>query len=199
MPILFRPLETAPEFYTRESEERFRRELENYLLRLSSEVNGASSAQSTEASLSSKRESLILSPTGEKTYSVNDAVPLERSYYMGTKTVASTTASMAGGGAEHWVTPTSWTARQADEWAESGGECAYSGAFPASGSRRFLVSYTSSFSGTRLFSCGRCLRGSRRSLTVARTPSSQDRRTGATPMGGSPTSCTTRVTAFPVP
>ena len=147
MPILFRPLETAPEFYTRESEERFRRELENYLLRLSSEVNGASSAQSTEASLSSKRESLILSPTGEKTYSVNDAVPLERSYYMGTKTVASTTASMAGGGAEHWVTPTSWTARQADEWAESGGEFSYSGAFPASGSRRFLVSYTSSFSG----------------------------------------------------
>jgi hypothetical protein len=77
-----------------------------------------------------------------------DALVLQRSYYMATKTVASTTSSMAGGGAEHWITPTSWTARQADEWSESSGEFSYAGAFPASGSRRFLVSYTASFQGS---------------------------------------------------
>lgn len=69
MPVVFRPLPTAPSEYTQEGEERFRRELENYLLRLSSEVNGASSAQETEASLASKRESLLLATLGVTTYS----------------------------------------------------------------------------------------------------------------------------------
>lgn len=61
MPILFQPLKRADREYTRESEEIFRREVENYLLQLSSGVNDAASAMGTEASLASKRE-IFLSP-----------------------------------------------------------------------------------------------------------------------------------------
>lgn len=61
MPILFQPLKRAAREYAREDEELFRREVENYLLQLSSGVNGAASAMGTEASLASKRE-IFLSP-----------------------------------------------------------------------------------------------------------------------------------------
>lgn len=143
MPILFRPLVSAPESYDQDGESRFRRGLENYLLELSSEVNGASSAQSTESSLASKREALILAPHGVETYpGVED---LESSYFFANNSISFTDSTNSKNGlTEYWSKPTSWTSRQADEWAEDGtsGDFEYTGAFPSSGSRRFLVSYS---------------------------------------------------------
>ena len=107
MPILFRPLESAPESYTREEETRFRRELENYLLRLSSEVNGASSAQSTEASLASKREALILASHGVETYPGREA--LERSYYLANWTRSDLSVVSRTGSTDDWIKPGGWT------------------------------------------------------------------------------------------
>ena len=68
MPILFQPLPVAEDSYSRESESLFRRELENYLLQLSSVVNEASSASDGEASAASKRESLLAVPGGVVAY-----------------------------------------------------------------------------------------------------------------------------------
>ena len=144
MPILFRPLEAAPESYAQDKESRFRRELENYLLRLSSEVNGASSAQATEASLASKREALILASHGVETYpGVED---LERSYCLASNTISVTTTGRSGL-TYYWAKPTGWTLHTSDEWSESSGNFTYSGAFPASGSRVFRVTYAVGVSG----------------------------------------------------
>jgi hypothetical protein len=68
MPIVYQPLPVAEGSYGRESEALFRRELENYLLRLSSAVNQALSASEGEASPASKRESLLAVPGGVVTY-----------------------------------------------------------------------------------------------------------------------------------
>ena len=64
MPVQFQPLPSADLEYSRDSESFFRREVENYLLRLSSAVNQALSASDGEASSASKRESLLAVPGG---------------------------------------------------------------------------------------------------------------------------------------
>ena len=68
MPLLFQPLPSPAPDYDKESESLFRRELENYLLRLSSAVNAVSSASEGEASAASKRESLLAVPGGAVIY-----------------------------------------------------------------------------------------------------------------------------------
>ena len=150
MPILFRPLESAPEAYTREGETRFRRELENYLLRLSSEVNGASSAQSTEASLASKREALILASHGVTTYP--NLRPLSDSHLFASVDIAEQREDLQTLGTTHWVTTEdggdAWTVHESLGWDESNGEFTYTGPFPRStGSRLFLVNYACNFNG----------------------------------------------------
>jgi hypothetical protein len=46
------------------------------------------------------------------------------------------------GGADNWKSPwASWTAVEAENWSESGGQWTYGGAFPASGTRYFHVAY----------------------------------------------------------
>ena len=148
MSIRFSPVEAAPEFYTMESEGRFRRELESYLLRLSAEVNGVSSSHSTEASLASKRESLIVPRLGVETY--GESVPLDSSYYMARKlAVYGLPFTIPGGGSVSWGTIQDWTELQQEYWAEDGttGDIYYTGSFPPSGKRRFLVSYSFSITG----------------------------------------------------
>ena len=68
MGVKFNPLPTAPESYDRSQEDIFRRDLENYLLLISSAVNEALSASDGESSPASKRESLLAVPGGVTTY-----------------------------------------------------------------------------------------------------------------------------------
>ena len=50
--------------YSESNEQRFRRELENYLYEISSKIDGISNGSSTLHSLYSKRESSLLPPLG---------------------------------------------------------------------------------------------------------------------------------------
>ena len=68
MPIMWQPLPTAEFEYSKNSEDLFRRDLENFLLLLSSAVNSAQLAQDGEASPASKRESLLAVPSGVTSY-----------------------------------------------------------------------------------------------------------------------------------
>jgi hypothetical protein len=60
--IAFRPLERATEEYDRDSEERFRRELESFLMHLSAESSNATSRDSPRAAMASTRMSFLVSP-----------------------------------------------------------------------------------------------------------------------------------------
>jgi len=64
MPIDIQPLENAPVNYDRENEDRFRAQVERYLIRLSSGVSDASAVTGKEASLASKRENFVSFPVG---------------------------------------------------------------------------------------------------------------------------------------
>jgi hypothetical protein len=66
--VLFRPLNRASDDYSKEEEDQFRSNLENYLLLVVSSLNEASSASSGVASAASKRESLLFVKTGVQTY-----------------------------------------------------------------------------------------------------------------------------------
>jgi hypothetical protein len=85
MPVEFRPIQRS--FATRAGlygegdqdgkgfryqenwdQDQFRRELENYLLALVVEIDGAITRLSTEASLASTREGFMILPVGRETY-----------------------------------------------------------------------------------------------------------------------------------
>ena len=68
MAVIFRPLERAEKEYSFETEDKFRKSLEAYLVNLSVETNGAVSRRSAAASLASKRESLLVPTIGLTTY-----------------------------------------------------------------------------------------------------------------------------------
>jgi hypothetical protein len=70
------------------------------------------------------------------------AAPLTRAFWYGHKTVSLYTLTGLTQNADNWETaPASWTAEESTAWTESSGEWAYTGAFPASGSRFFRVNY----------------------------------------------------------
>ena len=70
------------------------------------------------------------------------AAPLDRAFWYGHKQFTIYTIAGLAANTDNWVTaPVSWTAEEAVEWSEASGEWAYAGAFPASGSRFFRVSY----------------------------------------------------------
>jgi hypothetical protein len=80
-----------------------------------------------------------------KTYA--DALVLDRAYWFGNKVVASHTLTGMARGSKQWsALQTGWTANEAANWVEVGGgsptgEFEYSGTFPASGVRKFLVTW----------------------------------------------------------
>jgi len=89
MPVEFRPLQRsfvardglyekgvegrdtveARESVGQDEVDRFRRELENYLLAIVTEIDGAITRLSTEASLASTRDGFMIMPVGRTTFS----------------------------------------------------------------------------------------------------------------------------------
>tara|TARA_Y100000593_G_scaffold89250_1_gene173120 strand:+ start:44 stop:571 length:528 start_codon:yes stop_codon:yes gene_type:complete len=64
MGVKFRPIGLPGNNYSQDEESQFRRNLETYLLEISSAVNSAESASEGAASPASKRESLLVGPYG---------------------------------------------------------------------------------------------------------------------------------------
>lgn len=64
-----RSIERAKPEYSQEDENRFRREVENHLFRIISELQLISSGAHTQVSLYSKREALRTAPFGVTVYS----------------------------------------------------------------------------------------------------------------------------------
>ena len=62
MGVMLTPLDRAPVEYSSESENRFRLEVQRYLMLLSARISGASSLVEAEASLASKRENFVSPP-----------------------------------------------------------------------------------------------------------------------------------------
>lgn len=62
MSIMLTPLDRAPAEYSMDSENRFRLDVQRYLMLLSTRISGASSIDGTEASLASKRENFVTPP-----------------------------------------------------------------------------------------------------------------------------------------
>ena len=69
------------------------------------------------------------------------ATPLDRAWLHANVTQASVSYTGLSLNSNHWRTPTAWTVHDSNNWTHSGGEFTYGGAFPASGSRKFLVSW----------------------------------------------------------
>ena len=77
------------------------------------------------------------------------ATPLDRAWLHANYTKALATPAVNGLAlnTDHWFTPTTWTVRDSNNWTHSSGEFTYGGAFPASGTRKFLVSWALSAQG----------------------------------------------------
>jgi hypothetical protein len=77
------------------------------------------------------------------------ATPLDRAWLHAnyTKALATPAVNNLALNTDHWFTPTTWTVRDSNNWTHSSGEFTYGGAFPASGTRKFLVSWALSAQG----------------------------------------------------
>jgi hypothetical protein len=109
---------------------------------LSVKVNGMNSLRSQVLSANAIRLSLITMPLG-----IARVGAVSGDYWFGNKVVASHTLSGLARATKVWsALQTGWTVNEAANWVEVGGasptgEFEYSGAFPASGVRKFLVTW----------------------------------------------------------
>ena len=75
------------------------------------------------------------------------AAPLDRAWWHGNYTKTTSSYLSLAVNTNHWYTPPSWTVLDNENWSQSGGEFSYLGAFPASGTRKFLISWALSAEG----------------------------------------------------
>ena len=95
-------------------------------------------------------ESLVIDPNTphgiawrqRATQAYADGVVLERAYMCADKTFSGVSYTSLTAATENWGTVlTGWNLREVENWEESSGEFQYTGAFPTSGTRKFLLSY----------------------------------------------------------
>ena len=75
------------------------------------------------------------------------STPLDRAWLHANYTKTTSSYLSLAVNTNHWYTPPSWTVRDNENWSQAGGEFSYLGAFPASGTRKFLVSWALSSEG----------------------------------------------------
>lgn len=75
------------------------------------------------------------------------AAPLDRAWMHANYTQTSVAYNTLAVNTDHWYTPATWTVRDSNNWTHSSGEFTYGGAFPAGGTRKFLVSWALSAAG----------------------------------------------------
>jgi hypothetical protein len=77
------------------------------------------------------------------------ATPLDRAWMHANYTQTSVAYNTLTVNTDHWYTPATWTVRDSNNWTQvaSSGEFTYGGAFPAGGTRKFLVSWALSATG----------------------------------------------------
>jgi hypothetical protein len=75
------------------------------------------------------------------------AAPLDRAWLHANYTQGSVAYNTLAVNTDHWYTPATWTVRDSNNWTHSSGEFTYGGAFPAGGTRKFLVSWALSAQG----------------------------------------------------
>jgi len=75
------------------------------------------------------------------------AAPLDRAWLHANYTKTTAAVNGLALNTDHWFTPATWTVRDSNNWTHSGGEFTYGGAFPAGGTRQFLVSWALSAQG----------------------------------------------------
>ena len=99
-------------------------------------------------------ESLVIDPNTphgiawrqRATQAYADGVVLDRAYFAADKTFSGVTGTSLAGVTDNWLAVlTGWNVREASDWEETSsgttGEFKYTGSFPASGIRKFLVTY----------------------------------------------------------
>jgi hypothetical protein len=71
------------------------------------------------------------------------AAPLDRAWLHANYTKVTSSYFSLAVNTDHWYTPATWTVRDSNNWthSSSSGEFTYGGAFPAGGTRKFLVSW----------------------------------------------------------
>ena len=120
-----RSLQLPEEGYSQEEERLFRRELEDYLLSISGEIDELKTLSGSETSSASKRSLLSSLPVGQ-----TEVGPDAPSYLFGNKTISGTTWTGTNVLINQWpATMSGWTiSESSDDWSEgSGGDLVYSG------------------------------------------------------------------------